>query len=118
MTINCHLGINIINSIDKTNYCHLLTIIIPQVTFSKFTKTFLPQVVALQGGLLSAEHHGHHAGEKRKDPIDTWKDLDTMGIPEKKTRWRFRPTKIWGLKKYLRIQKSQQKKGDLTKKIG
>ena len=84
MTINCHLGINIINSIDKTNYCHLLTIIIPQVTFSKFTKTFLPQVVALQGGLLSAEHHGHHAGEKRKDPIDTWKDLDAMGIPEKK----------------------------------
>ena len=83
--INCLLGINIINSIDKTNYCHLLTIIIPQVTFSKFTKTFLPQVVALQGGLLSAEHHGHHAGEKRKDPIDTWRDLDTMGIPDKNT---------------------------------
>ena len=84
MTINCHLGINIINSIDKTNYCHLLTIIIPQVTFSKFTKTFLPQVVALQGGLLSAEHHGHHAGEKEKIRLTLGRTWTPWGYQKKK----------------------------------
>ena len=91
-SINNHYSQNqTIREIIYNHYFHLLTMIIPQVTPRFFASLPAPQVLTFQGGLLSAEQHGHHAGEERKDPIDTW----TW------TRRRFWPTKMVGFQMLL-----------------